>query len=99
MNKKINVQMVRSPLIQPHHMPHLNQFSPQIPSFLGVSTFSLTAHGDEFGYDETRMASYGASAGGHLSALAGIALAADPAAYGPLARPEVSAREARLLVG
>ena len=39
----------------------------------------LRAHGDEFGYDETRMASYGASAGGHLSALAGIALAADPA--------------------
>lgn len=27
------------------------------------------------------------------------ALAADPAAYGPLARPEVTAREARLLVG
>ncbi|MCA3510369.1 MAG: alpha/beta hydrolase [Rhodobacter sp.] len=39
----------------------------------------LRAHGDEYGYDETRMASYGASAGGHLSALAGIALAADPA--------------------
>lgn len=39
----------------------------------------LRAHGDEFGYDETRMASYGASAGGHLSAMAGILMAADPA--------------------
>jgi hypothetical protein len=30
-----------TPLIQPHLMPHLNQFSPQIPSFLGIgSTFS-----------------------------------------------------------
>jgi len=30
-----------NPLIQSHLMPHLNQFSPQIPSFLGVgSTFS-----------------------------------------------------------
>ena len=37
------------------------------------------AHGDALGYDETRVASFGASAGGHLSAVAGIALAADPA--------------------
>lgn len=39
----------------------------------------LRANGDALGYDETRMASFGASAGGHLSSVAGIALSADPA--------------------
>jgi acetyl esterase/lipase len=39
----------------------------------------VRANGDALGYDETRVASFGASAGGHLSAVAGIALAADPA--------------------
>jgi acetyl esterase/lipase len=39
----------------------------------------VRANGDALGYDETRVASFGASAGGHLSAMAGIALAADPA--------------------
>jgi len=39
----------------------------------------LRAHGSIYGYDPTRMASYGASAGGHLSAIAGIVLSADPA--------------------
>lgn len=39
----------------------------------------LRANGDALGYDETRIASFGASAGGHLSAVAGITLAADPA--------------------
>jgi acetyl esterase/lipase len=39
----------------------------------------VRANGDALGYDETRIASFGASAGGHLSAVAGIALAADPA--------------------
>jgi acetyl esterase/lipase len=39
----------------------------------------LRANGDALGYDETRMASFGASAGGHLSSVAGIVLSADPA--------------------
>ena len=39
----------------------------------------VRANGDALGYDETRIASFGASAGGHLSAVAGISLAADPA--------------------
>jgi acetyl esterase/lipase len=39
----------------------------------------LRANGDALGYDETRMASFGASAGGHLSSVAGITLSADPA--------------------
>jgi acetyl esterase/lipase len=39
----------------------------------------VRANGDALGYDATRVASFGASAGGHLSAVAGIALAADPA--------------------
>lgn len=39
----------------------------------------LRANGAQFGYAAQRMASFGASAGGHLSASIGIALAADPA--------------------
>jgi acetyl esterase/lipase len=39
----------------------------------------VRANGDALGYDETRVASFGASAGGHLSAVAGIALSVDPA--------------------
>jgi acetyl esterase/lipase len=38
----------------------------------------LRVNAGKFGYDGSRMASFGASAGGHLSALAGIALADDP---------------------
>jgi acetyl esterase/lipase len=38
----------------------------------------LRAHGGKYGYDASRVASFGASAGGHLSAMAGIALAEDP---------------------
>jgi len=39
----------------------------------------LRTHAAEYGYDATRIASFGASAGGHLSAMAGIALSSDPA--------------------
>lgn len=39
----------------------------------------LRAHADDYGYDGRRMASFGPSAGGHLSASIGLALAADPA--------------------
>ena len=39
----------------------------------------LRAHAADYGYDGRRMASFGPSAGGHLSASIGIALAADPA--------------------
>lgn len=39
----------------------------------------LRAHAGNYGYDGQRMASFGPSAGGHLSASIGIALAADPA--------------------
>jgi acetyl esterase/lipase len=39
----------------------------------------LRAHAAAHGYDGQRMASFGPSAGGHLSASIGIALAADPA--------------------
>jgi hypothetical protein len=39
----------------------------------------LRAHADDYGYDGQRMASFGPSAGGHLSASIGIRLAADPA--------------------
>ena len=39
----------------------------------------LRAHAAEYGYDGLRLASFGPSAGGHLSASIGIALAADPA--------------------
>ena len=38
----------------------------------------LRAHAADYGYDGRRMASFGPSAGGHLSASIGIALAADP---------------------
>jgi acetyl esterase/lipase len=44
------------------------------------SAFSfLRAHGVDYGYDGQRMASFGPSAGGHLSASIGLSLAADPA--------------------
>lgn len=36
----------------------------------------LRSHGAEYGYDASRIASFGASAGGHLSAVSGIAMAA-----------------------
>ena len=39
----------------------------------------LRAHAADYGYDGARMASFGPSAGGHLSASVGIALAANPA--------------------
>jgi acetyl esterase/lipase len=39
----------------------------------------LRENGETYGYDATRIASFGGSAGGHLSATAGIALAANPA--------------------
>jgi acetyl esterase/lipase len=39
----------------------------------------LRSNAGKYGYDGTRIASFGASAGGHLSAMAGIALASDPA--------------------
>jgi acetyl esterase/lipase len=39
----------------------------------------LRAHAEDYGYDGQRMASFGPSAGGHLSASIGIALAADQA--------------------
>ncbi len=39
----------------------------------------LRAHAADYGYDGRRMASFGPSAGGHLSASIGIALAANPA--------------------
>jgi acetyl esterase/lipase len=39
----------------------------------------LRAHADALGFDGARIASFGPSAGGHLSASIGIALAADPA--------------------
>jgi acetyl esterase/lipase len=39
----------------------------------------LRSNAGKYGYDGTRIASFGASAGGHLSAMAGIALAGDPA--------------------
>lgn len=39
----------------------------------------LRTHAADFGYDGARMASFGPSAGGHLSASVGIALAVDPA--------------------
>ena len=39
----------------------------------------LRAHAGHYGYDGQRTASFGPSAGGHLSASIGIALAADPA--------------------
>ncbi|MBN8456238.1 MAG: alpha/beta hydrolase [Verrucomicrobia bacterium] len=38
----------------------------------------LRAHAAKYGYDASRIASFGSSAGGHLSAMAGIALADDP---------------------
>ncbi len=39
----------------------------------------LRTNAARFGFDGARIASFGASAGGHLSAMAGIALAGDPA--------------------
>ena len=39
----------------------------------------LREHGSEYGYDASRIASFGASAGGHLSAMAGVVLSQDPA--------------------
>jgi acetyl esterase/lipase len=39
----------------------------------------VRANGETYGYDRTRIASFGASAGGHLSAMAGISLADDDA--------------------
>ena len=39
----------------------------------------IRANGDTYGYDARRVASFGASAGGHLSAIAGITLAKDAA--------------------
>jgi acetyl esterase/lipase len=38
----------------------------------------LREHAADYGYDGSRIASFGASAGGHLSAMAGIVLAEDP---------------------
>ena len=38
----------------------------------------LRGHADRFGFDATRIASFGPSAGGHLSANVGIALSATP---------------------
>ncbi len=38
----------------------------------------LRANADEFGYDASRLASFGPSAGGHLSASCGIAFSANP---------------------
>lgn len=38
----------------------------------------LRENGDTYGYDGSRIASFGSSAGGHLSAWAGLALADDP---------------------
>lgn len=48
----------------------------QLEDLRDAFTF-LRAHAAEYGYDASRVASFGASAGGHLSAMAGIALADD----------------------
>jgi acetyl esterase/lipase len=46
---------------------------------LRAAVIFLRTNAGKYGYDGTRIASFGASAGGHLSAMAGIALAGVPA--------------------
>jgi acetyl esterase/lipase len=50
----------------------------QLDDLKAAVTF-LRSNSERFGFDGARIASFGASAGGHLSAMAGIALAGDPA--------------------